>query len=577
MSEQSFLRVALGYQEIFGVAPTWDALIARLRQYSLPQVLGTIGRISGVLDALHRSHPRAQKRICDGLFGDRSKEVWAAILAWIRKERAQEGPQAMPTLFHEQQLITMAKAAFLVLDAAEIKTSDALEGLAEALLMLNNLQDSVSSSHPDADPSTAEGMKVWQLHFLTNGLFHTGETEIHTLPRAYDLYLTDKPRLVEDPAFLNLRGLVTKATGIDPETTWFVLFALMAHWRNIEPEAIGQGSWVMDPRQYFSTLDFSEAEQTAFLKLACLSIEEMQEQVRSQYTLKSLKPYHVLPFARWPLVSTGGKIMCVSIQLLKHKLTEGFSHLFLDPEKFPERADRERYLHYMGSVFEDYVARLLERSCIPPACRHHSEAEYKTSISGKSCDFLILEGDSVVLLEAKATRFPLAARTEESWDQFARAFNDIFIDGASQIDNTVREIERGKLVHVGIDPTKVRRYFPLIVTLENLPLTRPIYQKVKDDVATAGFLQGPKVAPVQAMDIGDLEFIEIGLQTGYSLVRILERKVGNVEACALSMSNYLLANQAPFVMGPVNQFLSETFERLSAKALQLFRSRKRVV
>src|SRR5207253_3057103 len=83
--------------------------------------LGHHRRISGVLDALHRSHPKAQKRICAGLFGDRSKEVWAAILAWIRKERAQEGPQAMPTLFHEQQLITMAKADFLVLDAAETK------------------------------------------------------------------------------------------------------------------------------------------------------------------------------------------------------------------------------------------------------------------------------------------------------------------------------------------------------------------------------------------------------------------------------------------------------------------------
>lgn len=575
MSEQSFIQVALGYQEIFGVAPTWDALIARLRQYSLPQVVGTIGRISGVLDALHGRHAEAQKRICDGLFGDRSKEVWVAILGWIRKEKELPGPQATPALFHEQQLITMAKVAFVVLDAAEPKKFDSLEALAEALLMLNNLQDSVSSSHPDADPSTPEGKKVWQLHFLANGLFHTGETELHTLARAYDLYLTDKPHLAADPAFLDLRALVTRATGIDPETAWFALFALMAHWRNIEPEEIGQGSWVMDPKQYFSTLNFSESEQTAFLKLACLSIEEMQKLVRSHYTLKSLKPYHVLPFARWPLVSARGQIMCVSIKLLKHKLTEGFYHLFLDPEKFRENADRERYLHFMGSVFEDYVARLLKRSCIPPACRHYSEAEYKTSSSGKSCDFLILEGDSVILLEAKATRFPLAARTEESWDQFARAFNDIFIDGASQIDNTIREIERGKLAHLGIDPARVRRYFPLITTLENLPLTQPIYQKVKEDVAAAGFLEGPKVAPVQAMDIGDLEFIEIGLQSGYSLVAILESKVGDAYAIASSMGNYLIVNRAPFVMGPINKFLGEIFQRLSDKAVEMFRSRKR--
>jgi hypothetical protein len=48
-----------------------------------------------------------------------------------------------------------------------------------------------------------------------------------------------------------------------------------------------------------------------------------------------------------------------------------------------------------------------------------------------------------------------------------------------QIDNTLRAIEDGKLLHLGIDPAVVRFYFPLVVGLEDLPMTRPIYRKAE--------------------------------------------------------------------------------------------------
>src|SRR5438128_1308208 len=127
---ESFLRVALGYEEVFGIKPSWDDLLARLRQYSLAQVLGCIGRISGVLQ-----------------------------------------------------------------------------------------------------------------HFIANGLFHHGDTEVHTLPRAYDLYLSDKPQLHNHPSYVNLPAAAREATGLDPETFWFILFAFMSHWRTIEPKDIADGTW----------------------------------------------------------------------------------------------------------------------------------------------------------------------------------------------------------------------------------------------------------------------------------------------------------------------------------------------
>lgn len=205
---EGFLRVTLGYQEIFELQPTWDQLIARLQKYSIAQVLGCLGRISAVLNQLDRRHAEAQKRVCDGIFGDISPAVWAGVLTWLRKERESGAPPGTPALFHELQLINLAKVAFLSLDTTRAETTESLVELGEALLMLNNLQEGVLGNHPGADPSTPEGAQVWHQHFMANGLFHHGDTEVHVFPRAYDLYLSDKPQLRSHPSYVDLPVLV---------------------------------------------------------------------------------------------------------------------------------------------------------------------------------------------------------------------------------------------------------------------------------------------------------------------------------------------------------------------------------
>lgn len=567
------LRVALGYQEVFGVEPSWDQLLDRIRQYSLPQVLGCLGRISGVLEQLERSHAEGQKRICDGLFGERSGEVWRAVLEWLRRERLEGGPPSTPTLFHELQVITLAKVALLELEVGERGGLEHFEPLAEALLMINNLQGGVLGNNPAADPSTAEGMRIWHQHFIANGLFHHGDTDAHTFPRAYDLYLTDKPHLRDDPSYVNLPSLIRDLTGLEPDTLWFVLFAFMAHWRTIEPEAIASGTWAMDRTQYFSSLNFSKQDVNAFFGLACLNATEMQREVRSLYSVESLRPFHVLPFARSPLIQIDDHVFCVSVRLLKQKLTGGLHHLFLDQEHFSTE-ERKRYLDFMGAVFEDYVARLLDRVYPASAHRWIGPKELAASVHGRSCDFAILYGDALVLVEAKATRFTLAARTEESWSEYERQFNDIFLDGASQIDNTIREIEGGRLLHLGIDPAIVRAYYPLVVTLEDLPMTRPIYQKVLRDLAQASLLNQEKVRPLQAIDVGELEFLEIGLHAGRSIRDILQQKLTSEDDQAQSMGNYLLGRNEAFMRGPVNEYLGTLFNELGDRGLETFRAHK---
>ena len=568
-----YLRVYLGWHELFSAKPSWEDVYERLRQYTLAQVLGALGRVSAILDQFDRKFAQGQKVICDGLFGERSPKVWKAVVEWIRKDKAGGGPQTEPALFHDLQLISCAKAAFRSIDPGKLEEFESFEPLAEALLMINSLQDSVVGSNPGIDPNTLEGQRIWHQHFIANGLFHHGETEVHALPRFYDLYLTDKPHLREHPSYVDLPQRIRDLTGLDPDMLWFVLFALMAHWRNIEPDSIAQGVWIMDRTEYFRTMTFSKDDIDNFFRIVSLNADQMTEQVFRFYR-DELKPFHILPFARFPLVTMADKVFCVSVKLLKQKLTNGIHHLFLDVSRFSE-GERKSYLDYMGAVFEDYVRRLLDRA-FPPMSNRVLYPEDLISLigSGKSCDFAILYGDSIVLLETKATRFSLAARTEGSWQEYERQFNDIFIEGGAQISSTIEAIEGGKLLELGVDPRRIQHYFPVIVTLEDLPMNGMIYKKVRDDLFQKRFLQHPKTRPLQAIDVGDLEFLEIGLNSGSNLRDILYDKTLSPNSRDDSMGNYLIAKQEPFIMGPVNDYLGKLFTEMGDRALNTFKVKR---
>lgn len=560
-------RVSLGYEEVFGKKPSWSELFDRLKRYNLAQVLGVLGRISGVLDKLDRDHAEAQARICTGLFGERSRQILKAVRDWTEKEKRENALPSEPALFHELQLINFAKVAFLHLDPGPFDQTAPLEPLGEALLMLSNLLDAVSNE-PDSDVSTPAGMKRWQQHFLANGLFHHGDTEVHALPRFYDIYLTDKSSLRPHPSYVDLPRRVLDVTGLEPNTLWAIVFALMAHWRNIELDSIAQGAWVMDKTVYFMQFGFSPTEINRFLSLVSTEIVTMKKEVLRLYSQDDLKPFHVLPFARWPLVEMDNAVFCVSMKLLKQKLTNGLHHLFLDPRFSSE--ERDQYLTFIGAVFEDYVERILVRVFPPSSGRLLRADELKQAVAGKSCDSAILYGDAVVLLETKATRFTLGARTEGNWDEYERQFQDIFQDSAAQIDNTIKACEDGRLTSLGIDPRWVRTYFPVIVTLEDLPMNRVIYRKVREDIDEAGLLMNPKAKALQAFDVGELEFLEIGLHAGRSLRDILEEKVSSEASRDESMGNYLIGRGESFILKPVNDYLGGLFKELGERAMQFF-------
>jgi hypothetical protein len=443
--------------------------------------------------------------------------------------------------------------------------------------MVNDLLDNeIQAELRGADPSTTEGRQRWHRYLLTNGLFHAGDNSQHALVRGSELYLTDRRQLRECGSYMDLPAVVREVTGLEPDLLWTVLFSLTAHWETLDPEEVHSAPGAISLESYFTAkCNFTREEGDRFFSLVADDARNVGQQLRAAgFGPGSLRPFDLLPLADKPLVVVDGRVYCVSVQLLLQKLTRGLHYLFLN--RIPEKERRDVYLTYVGEVFDDYVVAALRRA-YPAFSRRYVDGpslRERTPQGSQVCDGAVIYPDTVILVETKATLFTAAVRASGDWLQYEAKMRDIFIDAAAQFEDTIRQIEAGMFREIGLEPERTRAYLPLVVTLEGIPMMKPIYDWVDGEIGRRGLLRHPKVRPLQAIDVSDLEFLEVAVDQGRDVTALLEAKTSSDETRHVSLGNYCIATGESFIHA-VNPYLAGRFEELSKRSVEIVRSRAR--
>ena len=135
------IGVALGWKDLYESSPSWDRVVARLRQYSLASTLQAIGAVSCILNTFRSPDvAQGQSQIISWLFAD-PPDLGRRFQRWADRHEIDGLPQ-VPVLFNDLQLITAAKIAIVALDIDAEPPSTSLEPLGEALLMVSDLIES---------------------------------------------------------------------------------------------------------------------------------------------------------------------------------------------------------------------------------------------------------------------------------------------------------------------------------------------------------------------------------------------------------------------------------------------------
>ncbi|OJH40230.1 hypothetical protein [Cystobacter ferrugineus] len=552
-----------GWKSLFGIAPTWESVLERIRQYPISQLLLHVGHINAALSK--SADVQSQAQLCIELFAPDGAEIWGRLVRFANTPKMEE---AELTLFHPAQTLLLAKVA-LTHQSSDFSTPcESLRPLAEALLMISDLAGS-------SQPNTLEHAATM---ITASSLFHRTDVPTHGLARSVELYLTNWEELQDHPDYVNFPGELRRIMDLEPNLLWFLLLALYGHLQavpvtefahpfNVESFFNVRGDLV-DDKEAAPIITPDEAARLARHLRA--TIPELATLIQGNgFMLERARPYDLAEFAEFPFVHHEGKDICLSQELLFKKLIDGVHYLFLSRDKTTD-AERTRYLRFRGAVFERYVDRILQR-CFPPGNGFYTGLMSNQRF--RCCDAAWASGDALVLFEIKGKQLDIQARMGVH-ERLEQKYEELFFDSAKQLDSTIRAFKAGDLVIDGVEPAQVTRFFPIVVTLENLIMEPLTHHFITEELSRRSLLLGPETRPLQLLNVADLEVLEAGLGRGLKLLHILAKKQDLDVWRGAGFKSFFLHQYPSYFKGVKNSHLVSVFERQKQSALAQFEARR---
>ena len=568
-SGMEWFQVRGTWHDVYGEEPSWEDVADRLSGFGLGQVLLVLGGVSAVLNSYEPL--QGQRHVIRALFRY-PDEVGRDFQGYVDRRKG-KGAADQVWFFTEQQVVAVAKIALLVCPHVTERSSDSFDPIGEALIMAADLIDREDDLADAADLRSPASRDAWLRFIVMNGLFNASDHLEESLARTHDLYLLDNRGSHADGDAVDLRARFEEITALDPEFAWGMGLALLANWRTVDPKS-DRPPGPLSLEAYGRALDISPDKMNALTRLYAVAAGEAKATLLAQGCgPDSLRPYEIEPLDRSPLISLEGRLYCPSVRLLRWKITTGLHHVFLQPSERNDKARRDEYLTFAGQRFEDYVETLLHRVFPGEARRYLDEKTLRTRIPKwmQACDGVVLYGDTILLLEFKATLLPYGVRAEGNLKELRKKVAYIFGKTAEQFDSTIAAIENGHLGDL-TKPNTVVRYLPLVVTLDMIPVEPFFHRTIEEALAKRNALSHAKARPLQVLAVSELELLEEYMAEGGSLADLLLERIENGTYRDSTMKNYLLAKGMRHVLRP-NRRLRERFKELGTRMMARIKER----
>jgi hypothetical protein len=419
-----------------------------------------------------------------------------------------------------------------------------------------------------------------QSHLIQSMAFHQGVRIAAFLARWYDLIFLDAKLCKERPGFRDLLSDLSRITGLDGMLYYRLGHMLLTYWLQITYENAGTENPVTRiPDLFTRNFNIPLAELEPIFDQFATSREEIRQQFKGR---PAWEPFYFLPMQAAPILRRGDLAFCLSKRFLAEKLGPGLYHTILAGQ--PDRKQGDLFLTFFGYVFESYVHRLLSR-IYPPAStliqRYLWDVRHPNT-NAQIADGIIVYDDSVVLIEAKASLFPVAVLASGDPAVIDEKLEAIVFHAALQLNTLIGHIRARKLTHLGLDPARIRRYYPLVVSLQFIPLEPLLNAYILDTIEKQGCFRDPidptradsQVAPLQIAPVADLEMLETALAAGKSLVEILARKTSNYPLSCETFRNFLFS-QMPELVSVHNTYIQERFSTLTSEVMAFAKTRER--
>jgi hypothetical protein len=203
------------------------------------------------------------------------------------------------------------------------------------------------------------------------------------------------------------------------------------------------------------------------------------------------------------------QLYCLDYEFAVTKLESGALWRVL---KGLEAKQRDPYMSFWGSVFEDYVVWLFETYASKQHNRVYSLPKYADDPTSQICDAIILCGSTAILIEAKLATCRTDIRYSGDYKKMRKFIEDRLVSGTdrrvgvSQLVNALNNITTLPESSLPLWLRGIRKFIPVIITKDDIGsswvMNAYLQKRFKQEKKK---YKGYTVTPIVSMSISTLE------------------------------------------------------------------------
>jgi hypothetical protein len=535
-----------------------EELIARLRPYSRESILCLCSFISALLKLWEATSPDLAPY----------DHLLSCAFEWLRGDwykLAARLPQP-EFVFHRRQLLLISKLATLHCPEIALDIWRVPPGPFGTMLLMAN-------DHFHYDLAIGAGTDEFdQIKRLFAEFIPVaegaGSRPEYRIVRSR-LMLTQANQLREHPQFVDIAAEFLGAKGIAVEDYEALCFGLFAKCATLSIQDFESGASALTfTEKSFLTTAVSKASVAHFLDDMTTTPSMFRARIRE----KDHGTNDFTEIRRRPLFSISKGYLPLDILFAIEKFESGPYWAVNDIST--EMGDRLR--KFWGAVFEAYMNSVFKESLSQSGATFVPDPRRRGDPARQICDALVLQDNSLVLLEYKANMFraetkysgnfvALVGEIERKLVREKRESKKDKKRGVEQLADAVLQLfgSQDRTVVAGLDLSGVTRVYPLLVTLDaiggSLLMSRLLNHYFSAFIAGSK-LSMPKVEPLMCTDVQSIEEIS-GCFPKMGLAQFLDYWLSNDP----NLMATLTAHTVPELVGHRNERVAREWRKLSSE------------
>lgn len=519
------LGVYITFERVFSQKARHQDLLNYIEQFPRDSFIGMVCGVGAILHTSNEPTPFTIQR--------RFAHEFEPVVPFMGKITEILKAEPDSVLVHDEQLAVLIKYALLHANAAEWPTGEAAQLLIRLMLVYNSLH----GREHEPKPGDIDAFMRFELRAVFNLDEHLG----HTIRRyaAFFKWARTSTEARGSANRLDLDADFQRFYGMTYEEWAAAAFCILAYFRQItSARAMEALNPVMSVEAYLASITADTAIR-AWLRWNTISVKEATDHFRRTDERHSYAGMTLLPFMRRPLLELSPGFVCAPyLPYVENSLGSGLFFAFLDGyNEHDGRKSSDRFTRFFGEFFEDYVVDRFRRD--HPATNHvFSEIEYDKG--KKSADIAIFEDDSALFIDVTSSRFNVAKTLIDLKPEAIVAdMEKIVLANAEQLDKSIKAFKDGRLQYPGIDPSAIKRIFPIVLSIQPLPRAFAFNRRILTEVANRGLLVG--LERIEILTAEDAEIVGSLYKKNVLLSDILARKLAHQHPKAQndSLKNYL--------------------------------------